>query len=344
MKKVLNVIIIVIMLGIVPASCKKEQETVSNEKGQTEAGNPQNDAELDRILDFKKKVDERELNPDTRSAETVTLDKAMNNIVDLFNVIYTEPMAYYTATESHQFSISVPLTVDGKVLVDDVVAVYEQAVAEAREVYHTSSLANKGYRRLMVTFDMQRDGEVKLDFDGSYGEREAIQPGSQPHVSGPFSWGDNWYYKDGMGSCDETRPGGADKVLQDTIMVKVRADWPSAPVGYRGFYTDFVTYDFSGGPDYPGIFYSTDIDNTCIEWAYMNDYYAGEKRYIYQVIPQAHGINLNGNSMQQYRYYVTNVVIEGQGDEDTGPIYHWTDVEYARYYYIENGTIEQDEL
>lgn len=163
MKKVLNVIIIVIMLGIVPASCKKEQETVSNEKGQTEAGNPQNDAELDRILDFKKKVDERELNPDTRSAETVTLDKAMNNIVDLFNVIYTEPMAYYTATESHQFSISVPLTVDGKVLVDDVVAVYEQAVAEAREVYHTSSLANKGYRRLMVTFDMQRDGEDYIE-------------------------------------------------------------------------------------------------------------------------------------------------------------------------------------
>ena len=76
----------------------------------------------------------------------------------------------------------------------------------------------------------------------------------------------------------------------------------------------------------------------------MNDYLNGEKRNIYQVLPLEHGINLNGNSMQLYRYYVTNVVIEGRGDEVTGPIYHWTEVEYARYNYIENGTIEPLEL
>ena len=53
---------------------------------------------------------------------------------------------------------------------------------------------------------------------------------------------------------------------------------------------------------------------------------------------------INGNPMQQYRYYVTNVLIEGLGNEYEGPIYHWTEIEYARYNYIENGVIEGGDL
>lgn len=335
---------IAVFVGVMMTSCKKENETVSNEKGQIEVNDPQNDAEVSRILDFKKKVDERKANPGMKSGETMTLEEAMDNVVDLFNVTYTEPTAYYTATESHQFSINVPLTVDGEVLVDDVVAAYEQAVAEAREAYHTSSLANKSYRRLMVTFDMQRDGEVSLDFDGQYGSKTDHPQPPTPHIDGPFSVGDDWHYMDGMGSCDGLRPGGADKVLQDTIMEEVRSLWPADPNGFRGFYTGFTTSIFLPLTGYTGIFYSIDPDDTCIEWQYMNDYLAGERRNIFQVVPQENGINLNGNPMQQYRYFVTNVVIEGHGDKDLGPIYHRTVVEYARYNYIENGIIERGEL
>lgn len=345
MKKVLfSVAMIAAFVGVMMTSCKKENETVSNEKGQIEVNDPQNDAEVSRILDFKKKVDERKANPGMKSGETMTLEEAMDNVVDLFNVTYTEPTAYYTATESHQFSINVPLTVDGEVLVDDVVAAYEQAVAEAREAYHTSSLSNKSYRRLMVTFDMQRDGEVSLDFDGQYGSKTDHPQPPTPHIDGPFSVGDDWHYMDGMGSCDGLRPGGADKVLQDTIMEEVRSLWPADPNGFRGFYTGFTTSIFLPLTGYTGIFYSIDPDDTCIEWQYMNDYLAGERRNIFQVVPQENGINLNGNPMQQYRYFVTNVVIEGHGDKDLGPIYHRTEVEYARYNYIENGIIERGEL
>ena len=139
-------------VGVMLTSCKKEKETVMSEKVQTEINDPQNDAIVNRILDFKKKVEERKANPGTKSGETMTLEEAMNNVVDLFNATYTEPTAYYRATEHHQFSVNVPLTVDGEVLVDDVVEAYEQAVAEAREVYHSSSLANKGYRPILRHF------------------------------------------------------------------------------------------------------------------------------------------------------------------------------------------------
>ncbi len=121
-----------------------------------------------RILDFKKQVDARKANPGMKSGETLTLEEAMNNIVDLFNVTYTEPMECYTSTENQKFSIRVPLAADGEILVGEVVAAYEQAVEEAREVYHASTFANKGYRRLMVSCDIQRDGEVSLDFDRSF--------------------------------------------------------------------------------------------------------------------------------------------------------------------------------
>lgn len=343
-KELFSVAMIATFVGVMMTSCKKEKETVLNEKDQTEVNDSQNAAVVSRILDFKNKVDERKLHPGMRSGETMTLEEAMNNIVDLFNVTYTDPMECYTSTENQKFSISVPLTVDGKILVDEVVAAYEQAVEEAREVYHTSTFANKGYRRLVVSCEIQRDGEVSLDFDGQYGSRTDHPQPPTPHVDGPFTVGDDWNYMDGMGSCDGLLSGGADKVLQDTIMEEVRSLWPADPNGCRGFFTSYETHEFSPLLEYTGIFYSIDPDDTCIEWQYMNDYLAGERRNIFQAVPQEYSINLSGNPMQQYRYYVTNVVIEGQGDEDSGPIYHWTKVEYARYYYIENGTIERDEL
>lgn len=344
MKKALfKVAMIATVVGVLVASCKKEQETVSIDKGKTEINDPQNDAIVNRILDFKKKVNERKMNPGMKSGETMTLKEAMDNVTDLFNVTFTEPTAYYTAMESHQFSINVPLTVDGEVLVDDVVAAYEQAVAEAREVYHTSSLPNKGYRRLMATFDMQRDGGVGMNFNGQFGSKTDHPHPPTPHIDGPFTIGDDWHYKDGMGSCDGIHPGGADKALEDTIMEIVRADWPKDPTNCRGFYTGFTTCEFSPLTGHTGVFYSADPDDTCIGWQFMNDYLNGEKRNIYQVVPQV-GTNLNYNYMLQYRYYVTNVMIEGRGDEESGPIYHWTEVEYARYNYIENGIIERSEL
>ena len=63
--------------------------------------------------------------------------------------------------------------------------------------------------------------------------------------------------------------------------------------------------------------------------------------------PQEIGINLSGNSMYNYRYYVIKVDIYGEeGEESDGTdfICHQTDVEYGRYEYVENATIEHLEL
>ena len=332
-------------IAVAVVSCKKEKVS------QVEVAVPQAyahmQAEIDRIIGFKKQVETRKANQGMKSAETVTLDEAMNNIVDLFNVTYTEPMAYYTESERHYFTVSVALTADGKMLLDDVVSAYEQALANAREVYHSSALPDKAYQRLMVTCTPQRDGTVELMFDGKYGSKAdpPEPPTPNPHHSGPFQQGDDWHYMDGMGRCCDTcvMESGADKELERIIMEEVLANRPVDPDGYRGFYTNFRSQDFCA-PRYTGVFYRTDVDDTCIEWEEMNDCLAGEKMNIYQVIPQEIGINLNGNLMQTFRDYVYEVTIDGKGGGYEGCIWHNTEVVYARYNYIENEIIVPRDL
>lgn len=343
MKKVLlSVAMIATFVGVMMTSCKKEKESIMSEKVQTEVNDPQNDAIVNRILDFKKKVEERKANPGTKSGETMTLEEAMNNVVDLFNATYTEPTAYYRATEHHQFSVNVPLTVDGEVLVDDVVEAYEQAVAEAREVYHSSSLANKGYRHLMVSFDMQRDGEVSLNFDGSYGEKGTTPPTPQPHVDGPFSAGDDWLcgglYQ---GKCNNPNiPGSADEKLTEQLYLKINDELPEVPEGCRMVFVRDREYTFSG-PEYPGVYYTEDLDDTCIGWMYLNDYYAGEINNIYRLLPERKGFSLS--ALYSFgRYYVASAVVSCENQENCHK--HVTTVLYGSLCYVDNGEIGFEDL
>ena len=325
-------------------SCKKEKEP--QVKAEIPQADAQMQAEIDRIVGFMKQVEIRKANPGTKSAETVTLDEAMNNIVDLFNVTYTEPMAYYTESERHEFTLSVALTADGKVLVDNVVAAYEQALANAREVYHSSSLPDKAYQRLMVTCTPQRDGTVDLMFDGKYGTKtdqpEPEPPIPNPHHSGPFHHGDDWHYLDGMGSCDGVHPGGADKVLEDTLMKEVRALWPIPYDGGRGVFTHLVEKYFEpNASNTHNVFYRTDIDNTCIEWQEMNDLLHYERKLAFVVLPSESDdpvIVLQPTSTYNYRDYVTDITIDGDMSQDVNNpfICHKTTVEYGRYLCIDD--------
>ena len=334
------------MVAATVIACTKEKETVFRVNDQVEINNPQNDAEVKRILNFKKQVETRKANPGTKSAETVTLDEAMNNIVDLFNVTYTEPMAYYTESERHYFTVSVALTADGSVLVGDVVSAYGQALAHAREAYHASTLPDKAYQRLMVTCTPQRDGTVDLMFDGKYGTKtdqpEPEPPTPNPHHPGPFRQGDDWHFIEGMGRCDGTcLDEGANRVLQDTLMEEVRALWPIPYDGGRGVFTHLVEIEFAPEPPVThNVFYRTDIDNTCIELQEMNDLLHHERKLAFEVLPSESDdpvIVLQPTSAYNYRDYVTDITIDGDMNLGLYPyIRHKTTVEYGRYLCIDD--------
>lgn len=301
--------------------------------------------DIERILNFNKAVQAHRQDPDLRTREVVDIEEAADNIADLFNATYTEPTAYYIATESHQFSINVPLTTEGKVLVDDAVAAYEQAVAEAREAYHGSALANKGYRRLMVAYENQRDGEVCLSFDGSYGERGTTPPNPRPHVDGPFSVGDDWLcgglYQ---GNCNDLSiPGSASEKLTEQLYLKINDELPEIPEGCRMIFVRDREYTFSG-PDFQGIYYTEDLDDTCIGWMYLNDYYAGEINNIYQILPEREEFSLTA-FYTFGRYYVSSAIVYYQGQQHQ-PYYHKhvTNVIYGVLDYVNDDVIGFENL
>ncbi|MBR7023568.1 MAG: hypothetical protein IKI09_08905 [Bacteroidales bacterium] len=344
MKK-FRILIGALALAVVAAAfigCKKEKEAVLMIDDQTEINNPQNDAEVKRILNFKKQVETRKANPGTKSAETVTLDEAMNNIVDLFNVTYTEPMAYYAESERHYFTVSVALTADGSVLVDDVVSAYGQALAHAREAYHASTLPDKAYQRLMVTCTPQRDGTVDLLFDGKYGTKTDQPLPPTPHIDGPFSNGDNWQCG-GLytGKCDNpSAPGDAVEKLNEQLFIKISEDYPVAPAGKRTVFINEIPLEFSG-LEYPGLFYTENLDETCIEWMYMNDYYAGEVNHIYRTVPENNGFSLT--ALYSFgRYYVISATVLYEGSD----LYHThkTEVLYGRSCYVHEDEFRLEEL
>ena len=341
MKKLATLLIAVaILLGL--SQCKKNDIVKHNDGTISSVTAIHQGPDIERILNFNKAVQAHRQNPDLRTREVVDVEEAADDIADLFNATYTEPMAYYTATESHQFSINVPLTAEGKVLVDDAVAAYEQAVAEAREAYHGSVLANKGYIRLMVTYTVQRDGEAKFDFDGNYGEKGIMPPDPQPHIDGPFSQEDNWLCGGQyIGKCDDPSiPGSADEKITEQLYLKINDELPTAPEGYRMVFVRNREYVFFG-PEYQGIYYTEDLADTCIGWMYLNDYYAGEINNIYQILPYNNGFSLS--TVYTFgRYYVASAVVSCQNHENCHM--HVTNVTYGILDYVNDDVIGFENL
>lgn len=346
MKKTLFcVAMVAVIVGVLITSCKKEKETILNENGQSEMNNPQNNAVVSRILGFKKQVEARKANPGMKSGETLSLEDAMNNVVDLFNVTYTEPVAYYTQSEGYDFTVNVPLTADGMVRIDEAVAAYEQAVTAAREAYHASSLTDKAYKRLMVTCELQRDGSVAFHFDGQYGTKGEQPPTPQPHIDGPFGPDDNWRCGGRyQGKCDDpTVPGSADEKLTEQLYLKISGELPAVPEGCRATFVGNMEYIFSG-PEYQGIYYTEDLDNTCISWMCLNDYYAGEINNIYRVVPERNGFSLT--ALYTFgRYYVVSASVVCE-EQQSSPlcIKHATTVRYGRWGYVSEDEIGFENL
>ena len=81
------------------------------------------------------------------------------------------------------------------------------------------------------------------------------------------------------------------------------------------------------------MFYTEDPDDTCIEWMYMNEYYAGEVDNIYNVLPEVEGFTLTA-PYTFGKYYVASATVEYKEVLD-GEVYfmahkHDTHVQYGR--------------
>lgn len=329
---------------LVMASCKKDEEINSNPS--EEKSEKAKDPVVESIIKFNKQVKDYQDNTASRSSETFTLEEAKDNIVNLFNAVYGEPMESYSQLVTDEFSISIAVDDNGNVSSDEAARVYLQMVEKARKGYKASNLSNKGYKYILVDdVNYTRGDSVTIDLKGRFGTKEDGSAPSTPgfHHDGPFEEGDCWHYVDGMGGCDgnQSYTGGADRVLNDTIRARYMSEWPCAPDEYRGIYVELMEVDFDGSDplyrDY--IFYRDDVDNTCICWQEMNDLLWGEYNVIYEMIPEANNFvlkvelkDLDINQIYVHNYYVVDVFIKGNiPNESENYITHENTVIYGEY-------------
>lgn len=289
------------MLSVIIVSCKKAHmsEAEAAAKGQ---------ATLDRILDFKEQVDYYKANPNARDGQTITLDEAVWNIENLFNLTYAVPDQTYSEITKFYFSLYLCVDNEGKVLMSDLISIYEQAIDNARIGYMNTGYAEKGFLFLAVEIGGQNSNAVRLDFTGIVSNR-GDQPIWPPHdtawYGGPFNTTDSWEYRAPFGKCiDPDYGSGADKELQWYLQQYINTRLETPDSTYRAVYLNRLVVTFNGrnAPSYA--FYRTDTDFTCIDFNTMNYLWLREKLYIAEILP-------NDNNGPVFGYVPTFITIDG---------------------------------
>lgn len=313
-------------VAVIMFACKKENEPQANNGKPTELTIPQDNEALARLMQFRKQEQLYRENPAMKSGETLTIDEAMLNIADLFNATYTEPEEYYSETMQHEFSLTLDLRGDNTVLLTDVLSAYEQAVAIAREAYVASNFSNKGYVNLLVDDYEQEGNMLRIDFVGKFGEKHAAAQNTVIFEEG-------WRYSKTYcgGKCDSIYVGsGADEQLQIALKEEMRNRLPATATDRRNIYLEQRTLEFRGNnPYYPGVFYRTDVNETCISAEEMNVLYDAESRCIFNIGPRM--VDQNPPQQQNYRFYAIDILIEGIFYDHPASITHANRIVYGKY-------------
>lgn len=330
--------------AVIMVGCKKEQDAKLADNGQIEQSDKSAEAAIARITDFKKQVDVRKAQPGMKSAETMSISDAVDDIVELFNAVYAQPENFYVQMVRNSFIINLPLTTDGKVFVDDVVSAYNQTIVSARQAYINDGIDDdKGYVGLTVQLGNITETTAELVFFSTSGQSgDCTTPPQGPN--GPFDEDDDWLFMAPLGKCDGTQQGsGADKQIE-LMIYSICYDWGRDPVtGQLYYYYDDTVFEFHGN-EYPQyLFYRDDITDKCIEDDEMNSLFYSTKHFLEYDGPSSKGLPVTGSNRYHLRY---DYFIEGNptypiDDYLMHNIHH---AHYARRTLYPSVTIEHDDL
>ena len=112
---------------IVFCACSKDSNTNDSPGSLESVRNP-----IEQLRDFRTQIETVKAHPDTKNMELMTLDDALWDVENLFNLTFSETEQYYAQTNNHDFSLYLPVTENDKVTISDAVNLYAQAVEEAR--------------------------------------------------------------------------------------------------------------------------------------------------------------------------------------------------------------------
>lgn len=295
------------------SGCNKEGEIPPQNGEVSLSHNP-----LEQLRAFKKQIEVVKINPEAKNGETISLTDALWDVENYFNLTYSDVENYYAQINEHEFTLSLPTDGQQQVTVNDAVALYVQAVVQAREALISDDFDDKAFISLSVKEINTDSRGTLITFSGKTGSRTNHNP-PQAHVEGPFGLDDNWMFASPLGKCDDPDiPSGADEQLQEQLYIELIEPFIGTDVGSRNIYVNRRRFIFDGST-YAGVYYNTDPNNLCIPSDFMNDHYNAEKRIITQTIPSQY---------QMTGYSPISIEIHGAPSGDFA-VTHRNEIEYG---------------
>lgn len=305
------------LVAIVLVACNKDKTTAV--KPNADENSMFNDP-IEQLRTFRKQIESVKAHPNEKSTETITLAEALWDIENHFNLSYSDAEQYYDQINDHEFMLSLPINDNHDVLVYDAVSLYSDVINQAREALASDAFDEKGFISLTVKEATEENNMMHITFSGKTGERSNYNPPTA-HVYGPFGEDDNWMFSAPMGKCDDPDiPSGADEQLQEKLYDELIAPLKDDDLSYRNIYIERKCFIFDG-TNYSNIYYTTNPDETCIEYLFMNDYYYAEKTIISHTIPEQY--HLTG-------YTPISIEIVGMALEEPLALTHYNEIVYGK--------------
>lgn len=281
-------------------ACDKDSTTHPTQNETVEL----NGQPIEKLRLFRQHLEAFKVHPDLRNTETTTVEDALWDVENYFNMTYSDPEQYFASTTDHEFTLTLPVN-NQQVEVNDAVALYLQVTEEARQSLISDNHENKGFVSLAIKETEDVVDGLKITFIGKTGERCTYIPDPPYSIEGPFVADDNWLFASPMGKCDDPDiPSGADKQLQEKLYDALIGSLPDAQAGNRTIYLERKRIVFDGQNN-PGIFYSCNPDELCIPYPNMNNHFRKEKKMISETIPELY--HLTGYQPISIEIYGTTV-------------------------------------
>lgn len=152
------------------------------------------------INSFINNVAYQKANPGFKSLETISADSALWYLESTFNYCYGFPNEFYKSFTIDTLSFNLLLS-GSKVNMTDLTDKFNEMIQEISTTYHAVAYAEKGLSLVNLQEASVSEGLLQFAVQVVTGEKGEIPP--SPVLDGPFEDGDDWWYGEMAGRCDE---------------------------------------------------------------------------------------------------------------------------------------------
>jgi hypothetical protein len=279
------------------------------------------------LKDFKQKMEYVHANPHLKSGESIPADSAVWLLEATINFSHAFPNEFYSEFEIDSLTLVVERNADGTVDMNELTSKYDEMKQAVADAYHNSGYEVKGLAVVDLTETTVTVSEIIINVQVITGSR-GVDPGPGGFgINGPFAEGDDWWYGEEAGNCDENGAEGSDAAEQ--LQNEIANEIPDPSGNY--FFINITEYIVEGGDqlirrpndlednhiDYY-LYYANSIiglssDTSCVEWPEMNLYYSLLKFLIFSYLP-SNDPELYGKcivevmDIQGYSQWINNVI------------------------------------